>query len=124
MPIQTRNQQYAAKVFNHIQAVPDDERDKYTAMAHKLPVLIRTAGLAQALAFVNTTKERAHERLLDQLAEVVGAGTRETLLGRIRTDDLPRYIRLTQETLAALLWYKRFVQSIVSTKADDQGDAR
>jgi CRISPR-associated protein Cmr5 len=124
MPIQTRNQQYAAKVFNHVQAVPAAEHDKYIAMAHKLPVLIRTAGLAQALAFVNTTKEGAHERLLDHLAETVSAGTREALLNRIRTDDLSQYIRLTQETLAALLWYKRFAQSIASTKADEQGDAR
>jgi len=124
MPIQTRNQQYAAKVFEHVQAVPADERDKYKAMAHKLPVLIRTAGLAQALAFVNTTKESAHERLLDQLAETVLAGTRESFLNRIRTDDLPKYIRLTQETLAALLWYKRFAQAILTTATDDQEAAR
>jgi CRISPR-associated protein Cmr5 len=120
MPIQTRNQQYAAKVFNHIKAVPKTEGDKYKAMAHKLPVLIRTAGLAQALAFVNTSKEPAHKILLDHLAETVCAGTREALLNRIRTDDLPTYIRLTQETLAALLWYKRFAQSIPSSTAADQ----
>ena len=112
MPIQTRNQKYAAQVFNHVGAVPLDEHDKYTAMAHKLPVLIRSAGLAQALAFVNSTKERAHERLLDHLAETVGAVSRQNLLERVRQDDLPNYIRLTQEALAALLWYKRFAQSL------------
>jgi CRISPR-associated protein Cmr5 len=121
MPNQTRNQQYAAKVFNHVMTVPPLERDKYTTMAHKLPILIRTAGLAQALAFVNTTKEHAHERLLDHLAETVGAGSRENLLDRIRLDELPKYIRLTQETLAASLWYKRFAQSWPEAPAGNQG---
>jgi|ERR1700754_598259 len=121
MPIQTRNQKYAAQVFNHVESVPHDERDKYKAMAHKLPVLIRSAGLAQALAFVNSTKERAHERLLDHLAETVDTVSRQNLLKRVRQDDLSKYIRLTQEALAALLWYKRFAQSLPSDKVVNQG---
>jgi CRISPR-associated protein Cmr5 len=121
MPVQTRNQHYAANVFNHVADVPAAERDKYTSMAHKLPVLIRSAGLAQALAFINTTGESAHERLLDHLADTVGVGSRAGLLERVRKDELPRYIRLTQETLAALLWYKRFAQSLPPKPAPDQG---
>jgi CRISPR-associated protein Cmr5 len=121
MPVQTRNQKYAAQVFTHVEAVPLDERDKYKAMAHKLPVLIRSAGLAQALVFVNSTKERAHEMLLDHLAETVGAGSRQNLLEHVRRDDLPTYIRLTQDALAALLWYKRFAQSLPFAEVDNQG---
>lgn len=110
MPINTRNQRFAGQIFDQVQTVTG-ERDKYKAMAEKLPILIRTAGLAQALAFVNASKESGHKSLLKHLAEVVGDGTIPNLLERSRTDELLKYMRLTQETLAALLWYKRFAQA-------------
>ena len=118
MPINTRNQRYAEQIYNQVQSVSATQRAGYEGMAHKLPVLIRTAGLAQAFAFVCARGETEHRLLLDHLAEVVGAGNALNLLARSRSDELARYIRLTQEVLAALLWYKRFAQTPSPTPAE------
>ena len=77
----TREQRYAAAVFKRIeQFINKDEvtRKKYGSLAHKLPVLIRTAGLVQALIFVQArNKEDTNEKqspqrqLLRDLASVL-----------------------------------------------------
>lgn len=135
MPINTRNQRYAAKIYDQVQSVPANQRTAYEGMAHKLPVLIRTAGLVQAFAFVAARGEAASHLLLDHLVEVVGAGNRANLLARSRTDELAKYMRLTEEVLTALLWYKRFAQASTQTPTQaalpnntggqaDQGDQK
>jgi CRISPR-associated protein Cmr5 len=100
-------------------------------MAHKLPVLIRTVGLAQALAFVQARgKKDAHKKLLDDLAAVISAqngetldaSTGETLATTSRTAPLPDYMRLTQHALAALLWFKRFAQSVLEVEPGEEGE--
>jgi len=123
--MQTRDQKYATKAFEQVSDVfrnmSEVNRKKYGAMAHKLPVLIRTAGLAQALAFVDSRSEEPQKRLLEHLAEAVGAGTKADLLNRSRTALLAEYMRLTQEVVAALLWYKRFAQSVLGIEAGEEG---
>jgi len=119
--MQTQDQKYAAKVFEQVSNIPAGDRKKYGSMAHKLPVLVRTAGLAQALAFVDSRSEEPQKRLLEHLAETVGAGTKEELLNRSRTTPLEEYMRLTQEVVAALLWYKRFAQSVLGVEAGEEG---
>jgi CRISPR-associated protein Cmr5 len=127
--MQTREQIYADSVFklvSHLKA-SEQERNEYGSMAHKLPVLIRTAGLAQALAFVDTRK-KPQQQLLDDLALVVlKAQEREVLLARSRNAPLDEYMRLTQETLHALLWFKRYAQSVLGVEdasQEEQGDVK
>lgn len=109
----TRTQTYAAKAFGHVGTVAQDHCDKYKAMAEKLPTLIRTAGLAQALAFVEAKagSEAAWGKLLDHLAETLGYNGRAALSAASRTLSLGAYMNLTNRALDALLWYKRFAQS-------------
>lgn len=109
----TRTQQYAAQAFEHVGTVTQAHRDKYKAMAEKLPALIRTAGLAQALAFVEAkaASEAAWGKLLDHLAATLGCPNRAALLNDSRTLPLAAYMNLTNRALDALLWYKRFAQS-------------
>ena len=119
MPINTRNQRYAETIYDQVQRVSADQRADYQGMAQKLPILIHTAGLAQAVAFVESRGGAGHQ-LLNDLADVVGTGTRATLLRRSRTDDLHKYMRLTQEVLTALLWYKRFGQTSAPEQAQTE----
>jgi CRISPR-associated protein Cmr5 len=86
-------------------------------MAHQLPILVRSAGLAQALAFLETRTPHGHCQLLKDLAATVGEP--ETLAQKARTAPLNEYIYLTRQVMAALLWYKRFAQSILDIKASD-----
>ncbi len=123
----TRDQYYATTVCAQVEGVANDYPDKqdafrkkYGGLAHKLPVLIRTAGLAQALAFVAARGGEAGERLLQHLAEALRFDNQNKLLEEVREADLNEYIYLTQQALAALLWYKRFAQSVLDVDAATQ----
>lgn len=94
-----------------------DERTQYGGMAHRLPILIRTAGLAQALAFAKSRKKTGIDRLLDDIATTVGEND---LAAKARNEqDLMQYMLLTRRTLAALVWYKRFAISVLNIDASD-----
>lgn len=115
----TREQQRAKSAFEQVsqhQGKPKEWRDQYGGMAHKLPVLVRQAGLAQALAFVDPRGKEAHRALLEDLAQTVGLSKAE-LLRQSRQAQLGQYLRLTREVLAAAQWYKRFAQSVLDVEA-------
>ena len=127
--MQTRDQKYGAAVFRQIRDKVEGRdkayRNAYGSMAHKLPLLIRSAGLAQALAFVEARGLAAHKDLLDHLAEVVidqntngdqfAQKSRETV-------ELSEYMYLTHEAMAALVWYKRFAQSVLDVDPSEAVD--
>ena len=117
--IQTRDQEYAVDAFNRVKTVkplPRTACDRYGSMAHKLPILIRTAGLAQALAFVIARGKGEHKRLLKDLALTLKQQNGENLAETAMNAALSEYIYLTQQALAALLWYKRFAQSVLDVQ--------
>jgi CRISPR-associated protein Cmr5 len=121
--MQTRDQRYATTAYEHVSTIKEKEKKKYKlygSLAHKLPILIHSAGLAQALAFVNTrVEEKISEQFLNDLAQTIDRENGETLLKNVREANLSEYMLLTQQVLAALLWYKRFTQSILNVEASD-----
>jgi CRISPR-associated protein Cmr5 len=123
--MQTREQEYAAKCFDQVTEYKKNhdkqETDQYGSMAHQLPVLVRSAGLAQALTFVCARGKSSHKQLLDHLAETIKQGSGEDLAAAARSADLPAYMRLTQQVLAALVWYKRFAQSVLDVTQPQEG---
>jgi len=124
--MQTRDQILASKVYAHVQsfgsrtAKGDSSRSKYGSMAHKLPVLIRTAGLAQALAFLEARGDKEQKLLLEHLELTLG---QSGLAARSRTVQLGQYMLLTRECLDALLWFKRFAQSLLDVDASEDGES-
>ena len=119
--MQTRDQIYAATVYEQVATVREKEPEykKYGAMAHKLPLLIRTAGLVQALAFVEARGKDIQKQLLSDLKATIEPNDPRTLLVHAQNADLSEYMRLTQQIMAALLWYKRFAQSILEVDASE-----
>lgn len=124
----TLQQRMATTAYERVMTIaPQGEREKkrYGTMAHKLPILIHTAGLAQALAFVEARQVPQQLTLLDHLATTValpGINNRQELTRRSREAELADYMLLTRRTLQALLWYKRFAESILNVKARDEAD--
>ena len=117
--LQTRDQKYAVDAYNRVKAILNDGKlsnDKYGSMAHKLPILIRTAGLAQAFAYVQARGKPEHKLLLRDLALTLNKQSRENLAETAMNAPLIEYIYLTQQALAALLWYKRFAQSVLDVQ--------
>lgn len=125
----TREQLYAKAVFDKIKPLMDSseaDKKKYGSLAHKLPVLIRTAGLAQALAFVQARNdEKSPQRqLLRDLADVLRKNKvlaqDADLVERSRVAPFDEYMRLTEASLQALLWFKRFAQSELKVQAGEE----
>ena len=118
--MQTRDQKYATIVYDQVSRIENQEGYKqYGAMAHKLPILIRTAGLTQALEFVNARGKGLQKQLLEDLAVTVEQNDTANLLSSVRSASLSEYMHLTQHIMAALLWYKRFAQSILKVDASE-----
>lgn len=112
--LQTRSQRFAKDAYESVKSMTTaPHRDKYKAITRNLPVLIRTAGLAQALAFVPSGEDQKqmHVTLLKHLSATVAEG--KGLSEYCRTASLSEYMRLTRDTLDALLWFKRFAESIL-----------
>lgn len=123
--MQTRDQKYASDAFERVTKVAQNPTESfgkaYGSMAHKLPILIHVAGLAQALAFVASRGQRkGPEQLLEDLSQTVLGEPATRLLERSRGSNhegsLREYIYLTEQILAALLWYKRYAQSILNVE--------
>ena len=119
--MKTRDQEYASDAVQKVSAVKNnlnkDECNRYGSMAHQLPILIRSAGLAQALGFLETRESKGHQQLLTDLATTVNLPG--SLVQKARTLPLNEYMHLTRQAMAALLWYKRFAQSILDIKPGD-----
>ncbi len=125
--MQTRNQEIASDVFERVQKLEKNEKKKqYGSMAHKLPVLIQTAGLVQALSFVqakSTSKGgKILETLLNDLAQTLEFTNGDALVSASRNAELSKYMYLTKRSLAALLWYKRFAQSVLGVEAGESDE--
>lgn len=124
--LRTREQNRASGAYARVEAVAPHKREDYGRLAHKLPILIRQAGLAQALAFV-MAKQKDGGLLSDLAASLKEAGLlneadANALTRATREADLLTYQLLTSETLALLVWYKRYAQSVlgVASGEDDQ----
>ena len=121
--MRTIDQELAEAAYNRVLAYKDSpERKKYGAMAHKLPILVRTAGLAESLAFVESRGKGPQLNLLEDLAQVVSAETRDVFAEKSRTVEMQEYIFRTRRTLLALKWFKRFAQSVLGVEATEEGD--
>lgn len=138
--MKTREQLYAGAVYKRVEAfaqqsalqgdnLSKEQKKKhktYGSMAHKLPVLIRTAGLAQAVAFVQARGKCEHNLVLTHLQEVLretkALEPNQDLITYSRMAEIEEYIRLTNESLAALLWFKRFAQSVLHVEATDEDE--
>jgi CRISPR-associated protein Cmr5 len=121
--MQTREQRYAKKVFEQVSRLKADQErgagtidpKKYGALCHKLPVLIRSAGLSQALAFVAARGKEAGAQLLIDLSATIDVADLPATARNC--EELASYMRLTSQALDALLWYKRFAQSVLNVDA-------
>jgi len=129
-----RDQNRAQCAWKHIESVSKEygpnssERKSYGSMVHSLPALIRNAGLSQALHFVKSRDKKEVTLVLQHLAEQLTRvdstinESADKLLEVVRTAELGKYLRLTQEALACINWYKRFVQGELKVSAGDEAE--
>ena len=102
----------------------EDLKKKYKSGAKKLPVLIKTNGLGQTLAFING-RDGGNIKLYNMISEWL---RHKRLIELDRNSDLVRvvigkpsneYRQITTETLALLNWVRRFVDSLMTGVEED-----
>src|SRR5579885_2633185 len=123
--MQTRDQQFASIIYEQVMKLRETkDKTSYGSMAHTLPILIHTSGLAQALAFVDSRKkkDKGPGQFLEDLSLTVSGKSAEEFLQHVRTSELREYIYLTERTLAALLWYKRYGQAILGIEQGQEAE--
>ncbi len=128
-PLITRDQRYAAIIYGQVNEVLNRdkrEQEDYGRLANHLPVLVKKAGLAQALSFAEAKSEAGDKQLLDDLQVTINeiSGWQIDLMDRSRKAELSEYLWLTQQVMTALHWYKRFAQSVLNVKQGDEGRDR
>ena len=91
---------------------------KYKTGAKKLPVLIKTNGLGQALAYIQTRNDDLYNHLTEWLRdkELITASDLVEQVINMRSDE---YRRLTTESLAYLNWVRRFVDSLMANVQEE-----
>lgn len=121
----TLEQTRAAEAYRHVTALDPDARKLYGTLALKLPALLRTSGLCQAVHFLKSRKEPAADALLEHLGKQLnridpGIHGMETLCQRSRQAEFASYLWLSREALAASAWYARLAKSELKAEPGDE----
>jgi len=133
---QTLDQERAKCAWDDIQSIAnrsDDFKKKYGSLARKVPTLVLINGLGQTLAFLASKakfKESPQKRSADAhangelfnhlstwtMSQVASNLQNQTLLDWVLTNDSVAYRRATTESLAYLVWLKRFAEAELPTE--------
>jgi len=114
----------AEDLVSEVEHQKDEEARKiYGGLCHSFPVLVRTCGLCQALAFSEAKKASgtngralAHRLLLEHVGKVLGI-TSGDILSEVRKADASKYMFYTRRVLDAWIYFKRFAVSILKVES-------
>jgi len=122
--VKTREQEWAQSAYDKVRHRQKEDRswkDKYVSQVKGFPQLVKTSGLAQAIAFVDSRGEEPQRAFLHDVAATLGYESVEALEERARKAPLADYIHLTRQVLGVAQWYRRYADIIF---ADEKGDQR
>ncbi len=113
-------------VANHDEDVHRD----YGRLCHSFPIMVRTCGLCQAIAFSadktqsdDSNRAKAHELLLRHVARILDLKpSPQSLLDKILTADAATYLLYTRRVLNAWVYFKRFAVSILKVKSGGESE--
>jgi len=104
----------------------DGTRRIYGGLCHSFPVMVRSCGLCQALAFSEAKasdkaneRGKAHAFLLMHVKQI--AGVDGDLLDAVRKADTVEYMLYTRRVLSAWIYFKRFAESVLGVKSAKEG---
>ena len=96
-----------------------NRQKKYKTSAKKLPVLIKTNGLGQALAYIQTRDDTLYQQLARWLGDKGLIERNDDLVRAVINMKSDMYRRVTTETLALLNWVRRFVDGLMPKVEED-----
>jgi len=124
--VKTRAQcamELALRCVQEVEKEDEKVRQIYGGLCHSFPVLVRTCGLCQAIAFSadkaqsdDQKRAKAHQLLLNHVAKILDMDA-ERLPEEIVSADTPTYLHYTRQVLSAWVYFKRFAVSILKVQS-------
>lgn len=121
--------QQALDLVREVVGKPKQVRTIYGNLCHEFPVLVRTCGLCQAIAFCadkaqsdEKARAEAYRLLLKHIGKILGVetngagGAEGSLTNKILTADTTKYMLYTRSVLQAWVYFKRFAVSVLGVK--------
>ena len=121
--------QQALDLVREVVQQPPKTREIYGNLCHEFPVLVRTCGLCQAIAFCadkaqsdEKARAEAYRLLLKHIGKVLGVetdgngGANDQLLKTILQASTTEYMLHTRRVLQAWVYFKRFAVSVLGAK--------
>ena len=130
--MKTRTQtdmEMAARLVDEVAKTQDAETRKiFGGLCHSFPIMVRTCGLCQAVAFsedkatVSTgtakPRQKAHKLLLEHVAVLLnGPNQQLSPADRARGATVSEYMHDTLRILSAWVFWKRFAVSILKVQS-------
>lgn len=123
-----RDMELAENLVRLVSQEPKKEvRDIYGGLCHSFPVMVRTCGLCQAVAFSKAkagegkeSREKAHTLLLQHVQQLLGV--QGDLLDALRGMSASQYMLYTRRILSAWVYFKRFAESILKVTSAAAGE--
>jgi CRISPR-associated protein Cmr5 len=117
----SRERKRALQTLRQVESVQSEkggDAKRYGTLAYKLPVLLRTAGLAQTVAFLASRGDNDQEgkRLVGHLGERLDFGASQDageIFKKVAGATTERYLAWTAEAIASADWYVRHVQAVL-----------
>jgi len=133
--MQTRAQRdliLAEELVSEVERERDEVRRIYGGLCHSFPVLVRSCGLCQALAFSkdketasgghdSSDHSRAHHLLLRHVGRLL-AVSEDDPLKAVREAGVVEYMLHTRRILSAWVYFKRFAVSILKVAGAGRED--
>jgi CRISPR-associated protein Cmr5 len=118
--MQTRSQKLAQLAYRHVlEAKEEVWRADYGRVCLHVPALLRTNGLCQTIAFLqsksNPSTNPYYDKFLQHFAEALDIKNWET----VYTADIMRYVQLSSRAIEAAAWYKRFAEAVLKVELTD-----
>lgn len=113
--LQQERAKHAYARVNVLETVPPARQKKYGSLVRGLPAMIQTDGLGATLAFLQAKGEEHHlyaySHLGDWLTQPEQFDFKGDLLAWLLNQSTSVYRQVTNETLAYLVWLKRFAEA-------------
>lgn len=118
-------QKRAEKALNVVKNVTKSNREDYRTLAMQAPAHIQTNGLGQTLAFWRSKgRTKPADILYSHVSEWVcprmNWSETDDLLTKLTACSIQKYRRATAETMAFLIWLKRFAEAELKEAETEQ----
>ncbi|MCM8816031.1 MAG: type III-B CRISPR module-associated protein Cmr5 [Candidatus Omnitrophica bacterium] len=125
MTLKTLEQKRAEFAFQKVNEVKkEDKKGEYKSLVRGFPAMILQNGLGQALAFLRAKGEKHHQWLYGQINEWLKVSNNGDenfdVLQNIMNRDSSIYRLYTKQTLAFLVWLRKFAEAEIEKDKDEE----